>query len=137
MKWLINLISFIVYLALVLLVYYVVCHLIMLLVVWLATLKMIWMILFLFFAFGLVVGLLMTGTIFISNLLNKMNPYPKAAKIIVIPLVLIFGVINLIMYWQGFNLDNLKGVLAALSGIGLILYITLGYISSLISTPEY
>lgn len=127
MRLITNLLRFIIYLPLCLGLLFVIYWSIGQLTTWLIGLKIVWLIVFLFFGTSLILagGMYLFG--FLAAILSYINPYKKVGGWIVIPIAIIIAIFHTYLLWKVINLNQSKELIIGLIMSALTAYITLAF----------
>lgn len=140
MKHLFNVIRFLVYLPLSILLLYAVYNGIYLSLYYLGGLSVGWLIILLLFFGSLIIGLLPLILGAISMYLSLLNPYKRLGRWILIPIAILYGIFNIYLVWHVVDLSATKGFICAVFGTAMIIYCSQSYsvlISKNIEDDEY
>ena len=127
MRHILNILRFLIFLPLCLgllyLIYFAIGHLSLFLI----DISLFWLIIILLFGTSLIIGI---GTYvfgFLAAMLSYVNPYKKLGGWIIIPIAIVYGIINIIVLWKILDLNYTRQIVLALVMSGLIFYVTMAF----------
>lgn len=131
MKHVINVIRFLIFLVLSIVLLWGMYWSLGKLIFWVFQLKLVWIILILVFAMSLLLGLGVVVFGFLGGALSYINPYKKIGGWIIIPLAIIFAILNIFFVWSYLELTYTKNIVIALISSALIIYCTIAFCATI------
>lgn len=99
-------------------------------------LSLFWFIILILFGGSALIWGIAIITAFSATALSKINPYKNLGKYIVIPLIILFTVLLIVMFWKNINASSTKGFMTGLIYTGMVAYSALGFCSSISASEE-
>jgi len=120
-----NILRFIVYIPLCFTLLYVIYYLLYLLLTLGINMSVFWLIVSAFFLTSTIIGFGAVAFGFLAGILSYINPYKKLGKFIIIPIAIIYGILNIISVWKILDINQSKQLIIAIFSSALIFYLTI------------